>query len=193
MANAASASSPRARSPLAEAQHQHHHQHHHRLRSSTPSNESTSPRSPSSPLRYPTFLSASQQQASSGQPQSPSKAHSGSAGGSCFVHSHLDHSLADAIQRDAAARLAQRKKGKRRADEHRAGEDGDSTASEGDAADDQHNGNESDDEEDEEPSLTRQLAETAVSVREMSKQLGTHFATFCFLARLTRSCQVVHA
>lgn len=33
-------------------------------------------------------------------------------------------------------------------------------------------GSGSDEDEDEQPSLTRQLAETAVSVREMSKQLG---------------------
>ncbi|KAI5477188.1 NAD+ kinase [Pseudohyphozyma bogoriensis] len=96
-------------------------------------------------------------------------------GSPCFVHSHLDNSLSEFIAKKDAANAAkqQRKRTKAAgapvidlegssggADE----EDSSDTASGGAATDDE--------EDDEEPSLTRQLAETAVSVREMSKQLG---------------------
>lgn len=106
----------------------------------------------------------------------------------CFVHSHLDHTLSDFAKRDSAAhaqaeplspQAARRKLKKRTSEigeaiqsrrkskgESAVTEDDSATASEGErtssaATDD-----------DEQPSLTRQLAETAVSVREMSKQLG---------------------
>lgn len=154
----------RARSPLSEQ--------------STPSSRhvqlaegSTSPRSPQSPLRYPSMLSSSAP-ATSKPPLSSSH-----SSGSCFVHSHLDQSLTEAIKCDAAAKLAQQKKSRRKNKSRgdRPEEDGDSTASEGAL------------ESEDENSLTRQLAETAVSVREMSKQLGASHScrrSRCLLTRV---------
>ena len=100
--------------------------------------------------------------------------YSSSLASPCQLHGHLDHSLSSFAKRDAAQSsspgTARRKlKAKTREvaealsqqDETAVLEDESETASEGDSDDP------------EAPSLTRQLAETAVSVRQMSKQLGT--------------------
>ncbi|KAK4705427.1 NAD+ kinase, partial [Phenoliferia sp. Uapishka_3] len=113
----------------------------------------------------------------------PLVSRSPSVGSPCFVHSHLDNSLSGFInKKDSQAAALRRKKstaaalgskGKEPAAkvngvaESSLEEDSD-TASEGKCSNDDV----LDDGEEEGPSLTRQLAETAVSVREMSKQLG---------------------
>ncbi|BGP24895.1 hypothetical protein JCM10295v2_003815 [Rhodotorula toruloides] len=106
----------------------------------------------------------------------------------CFVHTHLDHTLHNVARRDSGSPfsgdkgelyLRGRKKPRARPSESakdatakRLGEDGESStppvpeqAAESESGSDQ-------DSDDEKNNWTRQLAETAVSVREMSKQLG---------------------
>ncbi|ORY89383.1 hypothetical protein BCR35DRAFT_288081 [Leucosporidium creatinivorum] len=108
-------------------------------------------------------------------PATRSPTYSSTLASPCFVHSHLDHSLSDFVKRDAAlsgtSPSSARRKLKVRTTEVAESlnrkneaviEDESETASEG----------EFDEDDPEAPSLTRQLAETAVSVREMSKQLG---------------------
>lgn len=84
----------------------------------------------------------------------------------CFVHSHLDPSLSDSLKKEATGSVSKKKKPvplKVGAEDGMVPEDTSgrtsATVSEDEGEEDQ-------------PSLTRQLAETAVSVREMSKQLG---------------------
>ena len=116
----------------------------------------------------------------SGGAVAPVVTRSPSVGSPCFVHSHLDNSLSDFITKKDAQAAARRKKDRGKGKQPAAAangpngspdalpEDDSDTASEGKCSDD--DGVIEDDEEG--PSLTRQLAETAVSVREMSKQLG---------------------
>lgn len=87
----------------------------------------------------------------------------------CLVHSHLDSSLSEFIaKKDEACAMKKRRK-EARAARRETGDEESDTASDGAIT----NGDDEDEEDDDEqPSLTRQLAETAVSVREMSKQLG---------------------
>lgn len=108
-------------------------------------------------------------------PTNRSPTYSSTLASPCFVHSHLDHSLSDFVKRDASlsgtSPATARRKLKVKTTEVAEAlsrqneaviEDESETASEG----------EFDEDDPEAPSLTRQLAETAVSVREMSKQLG---------------------
>ncbi|BGP40340.1 hypothetical protein JCM10449v2_004301 [Rhodotorula kratochvilovae] len=122
----------------------------------------------------------------SGAAAAPSSAYSHSLASPCFVHSHLDHTLNDVVKRDADAGAADgtprsaRRKGRSRTrpSEHakdaqakRAGEQDEGTPP---AVPESSVESGSDDEtsDDEKNTWTRQLAETAVSVREMSRQLG---------------------
>lgn len=101
----------------------------------------------------------------------------------CFVHNHLDHSLNDIVKRDAAAAAAASlpRKMKNRKEEVKVNGSGGGGGAEGDQAEpgsetasegDEQATYGSSEEEEEGHNLTRALAETAVSVREMSKQLG---------------------
>lgn len=112
-------------------------------------------------------------------PSAPLVSRSPSAASPCFVHSHLDNSLNEFVAKKDALAAATRKKksgsakGKEAAARASLGdpsvEDDSDTASGGGTVSD-HDDVEGD--EDEGPSLSRQLAETASGVREMSKQLG---------------------
>ncbi|GAA6054272.1 hypothetical protein JCM3770_005154 [Rhodotorula araucariae] len=121
----------------------------------------------------------------------PSAAYSHPLASPCFVHSHLDHTLNDVVKRDADAAASGaaaadgtprsvRRKGRSRsrpsdyakdAQAKRAGELDEGTPP---ALPETSFQSGSDDEssDDEKNTWTRQLAETAVSVREMSRQLG---------------------
>jgi len=133
---------------------------------------------------------------------SSSYSHSHSLTSPCYVHSHLDHTLNDVVKRDGSGgasgspgaadgtpRAARKKLRSRPSDygqdsaaqAHSVGEQPQHEQHEG-AADPQlvlpgsgvdsgDSGDETSD--DEKNTWTRQLAETAVSVREMSRQLGT--------------------
>lgn len=84
----------------------------------------------------------------------------------CFVHSHLDHSLSDFVEKEATGSVSKKKKPvplKGGVEDGTLHEDTSRTTSATVSEDE---------EEEDQPSLTRQLAATAVSVREMSKQLG---------------------
>ncbi|BGP08328.1 hypothetical protein JCM10049v2_004175 [Rhodotorula toruloides] len=106
----------------------------------------------------------------------------------CFVHTHLDHTLHNVAKRDSGSPfsgdkgelyLRGRKKPRAKPSESakdatakRLGEDGaSSTPPVPEQAAESESGSE-EDSDDEKNNWTRQLAETAVSVREMSKQLG---------------------
>lgn len=87
----------------------------------------------------------------------------------CFVHSHLDSSVTENVKREEDAK----KKKERR--ERKAKTDGEtltSTVEEESESEGSTTTTSGSEEDDSKNSLTRQLAETAVSVREMSKQLG---------------------
>ena len=113
----------------------------------------------------------------------------------CYVHTHLDSSLADWIRKDAEERRRKRDKADRRAakDARRAAlfaspsllsnaprEPSQLASSKvdfdlGDQQDESSpsgSSTEGESDSDDERTLTKQLAETAMSVREMSKQLG---------------------
>lgn len=106
----------------------------------------------------------------------------------CFVHTHLDHTLHNVAKRDSGSPvtgdkgelyLRGRKKPRARPSESakdatakRLGQDGESsTPPVPEEAAESESGSE-EESDDEKNNWTRQLAETAVSVREMSKQLG---------------------
>lgn len=142
--------------------------------SSTSSSVATSPRSPpafATRPRVPVGTSATTDNLRLGPPPSvlgnplcagqqvhPLKTSQGATSGltsPCFVHNHLDTSLASFL---AEERRRQEKVAKSKGKQRSASE---ATVSDSDSEDDAQ-------------SLTRQLAETAVSVREMSKQLGAY-------------------
>lgn len=75
----------------------------------------------------------------------------------CYVHNHLDHSLNETVRRDEDAKKKMKRERRLATLEQEAATD-ESDSTSGD--------------EDQNNSLTRQLTETATSVREMSKQLG---------------------
>lgn len=104
------------------------------------------------------------------EPTAVPEAGPSAASPSCFVHGHLDSTLAKAKSRMRRQRTP-------RAHETAAGDGGSSTedcqAGTLDGSGDSDDaGDDSDDEGDEAHGLTEQLAATATSVREMAKQLG---------------------
>ena len=85
----------------------------------------------------------------------------------CFVHTHLDQSLSDFGKREEEAKQKRGRKERARFNACiREGQE-----KEGDSAADDSEGTDGSEEEGL-TNITKQLAETAVSVREMSKQLG---------------------
>lgn len=160
----------RARSPLAEG-----------------SSSSPSLRQPSSSSTLPTLLVApSPSPPASTLLTAPlpvrSPSYSQTLASPCFVHSHLDNSLSDYLERDGVVGNGpgrKRKGSKGTKGSTSEGLGGESTVDEGGQSDTVAEEEGSEYEDDELPSLTRQLAQTAVSVRELSKQLGEFQSTEC--------------
>lgn len=108
------------------------------------------------------------------QSSARSPAYSSTLASPCFVHSHLDSSLSDFVKRDAA-RDASSPSSARRKLKAKTTEVAEALSKQGETAvleDESETASEGESDDPEAPSLTRQLAETAVSVRQMSKQLG---------------------
>ena len=91
----------------------------------------------------------------------------------CFVHTHLDQSLSDFGKREEEAK--QKRGRKERARFNACIREGQESAS------DESEGTDGSEEEEGLTNITKQLAETAVSVREMSKQLGSSLILHTFV------------
>ncbi|BGP16445.1 hypothetical protein JCM10213v2_004447 [Rhodosporidiobolus nylandii] len=178
---------PQPRSPLARAQT-------HRLLDShlAPSTSHAPPIQRDHASTPPPIVTGSLLATPSAAAPATTSSYAQSLASPCFIHSHLDNTLSDFVKRDArslsprrqAAMMARRQSAEvgrelqRTKSEGRGGDAGSRPAAgstdsveasmSSNAVDDEY----FDEEDDEANSWTRQLAETAVSVREMSKQLG---------------------
>ncbi|GAA5850628.1 hypothetical protein JCM8547_001935 [Rhodosporidiobolus lusitaniae] len=135
----------------------------------------------------PPIVTGSTLSTPSAAPATATTSYSQSLASPCFIHSHLDNTLNDFVKRESRSTSRGRRKSVRQSggeagrELYRTKSEGGATVkplvgspdsveapSSSNAVDDE----EYDDEEEEANSWTRQLAETAVSVREMSRQLG---------------------